>query len=318
MANTIELAQKYLPILDEVYKRASLTGSLDANTIDFSGGNTVKVFKIDMQGLANYDRNDGFTKGNVNGSWEVMTLTKDRARTFLIDRMDNEETLNQSFGNLVGEFLRTKVVPEIDAYRFAKYAGTSGISSDTGTLDVDNIVGIIDGSIAEMDENEVPIEGRILYITPTNYTLLKQQKVAVTRFATMQDNALNRDFEYFDGMRIIKVPQTRFYTAITLNDGKTGGQEAGSYVKAGDDINFMIIHPSAVLQVKKHVLPRIFGPDVTQQADAWKFDYRIYHDVFVFENKTKGIYLHSAQDSTARIDKTPDGDKKPDEDKVKK
>ena len=57
-------------------------------------------------------------------------------------------------------------------------------------------------------------------------------------------------------------------------------------------INFMIVHPSAVIKVAKHVLPRIFSPQQYQQADAWKFDYRIYHDVFVEENKVKGIYLH--------------------------
>ena len=59
-------------------------------------------------------------------------------------------------------------------------------------------------------------------------------------------------------------------------------------------INFMIVHPSALVQVTKHVAPRIFSPEVNQEKDAWKFDYRIYHDIFCYENKAKGIYLSAA------------------------
>ena len=97
-------------------------------------------------------------------------------------------------------------------------------------------------------------------------------------------------------MRIIRVPQARFATAITLYNGTAGGQQTGGFViptnGSAYNINFMVVHPSAVIKVAKHVLPRIFTPQQYQQADAWKFDYRIYHDVFVEENKVKGIYLH--------------------------
>ena len=98
-------------------------------------------------------------------------------------------------------------------------------------------------------------------------------------------------------VRVIRVPQTRFYTKITQYDGKTSGQEAGGYIgttSTGYNINFLIVHPSAVLKVMKHVLPRIFAPDVNQSADAWKFDYRVYYDVFAYANKVNGIYLHRA------------------------
>lgn len=295
MANSIELAQRYLPLLDEIYKRSSLTADLDQQTVEMLGGNAVKVFKTSMQGLGNYNRNNGFVDGDVTGAWETLTLTQDRGRSFMVDRMDNEESLDQAFGTLASEFIRTRVVPEVDAYRFAKYAGTSGVLTTTGVaLTTSTIVDAIDVATAAMDEKEVPTEGRILYITPTNYTMLKQSN-AVSRFAMMTDRVVNRDFEVFDGMKVVKVPQGRFYTEITLYDGKTSGQEDGGYIKTaetGKDINFMIIHPSAVLQVPKHTLPRIFNPDENQKADAWKFDYRFYHDAFVYENKKNGIYLH--------------------------
>ena len=298
MANSIALADKYLPLLDEVYKQASVTSILDSATKpSFDGVNAVKVFKTGMQGLANYARNTGFVAGDVTGTWETMTLGQDRGRSFMLDNMDNEETAGQSFGTLAAEFIRTKVAPEVDAYRFAKYCGVSGISTvaavnlDTGA----KVLAAIDVAVAAMDENEVPAEGRVLFLTPTKYALLKG--AVPSRFATMADTAFNRDFVTFDGMRIVKVPQTRFYTGITM---VVNG--AGSYTKAltgetgpGDDIglnvNFMIIHPSAVIQATKIAKPRIFSPDQNQAADAWKYDFRLYHDAFAYENKVNGIYL---------------------------
>ena len=295
MANSIALAQKYLPMLDAVYKAASKSAVLDATKIDIVGGNTVKVFKTSMDGLGNYSRNEGFVNGDMTGTWETLTLTKDRGRSFMIDRMDNEETLDLAFGTLVGEFIRTKVVPEIDAYTFAKMAGTANILTGTAaniTVGTTDVPGLVDTAEMAMNEAEVPEEGRILFISETAYAGLKGK---ITRSVENGDANYNNGIEMYNGMRVIRVPQSRFYTAITLYDGQSTGQTAGGYVgtaSSGYKINFMIVHPSAVTKVVKHVLPRIFGPDTNQKADAWKFDYRIYHDTFVYDNKVNGIYLH--------------------------
>lgn len=295
MANSFELAQTYAAMLDEVYKVSARTSILDATKIDIVNGNTVKVFKTTMDGLGDYSRNNGYTKGDVNGTWETLTLTKDRGRAFMVDRMDNEETINMAFGTLAGEFIRTKVAPEIDAYTFAKIAGTTGIDAGTaadiaiGTTDVP---GLIDEGERSMNENEVPIDGRVLFISETAYAGLRAK---ITRTVLNGENGINHEVETYDGMQIIRVPQSRFYTAITLKDGTTSGQTDGGYTGTkgtGYNINFMIVHPTAVTKVVKHTLPRIFSPDVNQDADAWKFDYRVYHDTFVYDNKVKGIYLH--------------------------
>lgn len=294
MSNSIALAQKYLPMLDAVYKAASKSAVLDATKVEIVDGNTVKVFKTSMDGLGNYSRNEGFVAGDVTGSWEAMQLSKDRGRTFMVDAMDNEETLDMAFGTLAGEFIRTKVVPEIDAYAFAKMAGTASILTGTatdinvGSTDVPDL--IYDAEMA-MNEAEVPEEGRILFISETAYA---GAKAKISRTVMNGDGRLNNGIEYFDDMRVIRVPQSRFYTMITLYDGKSTGQTAGGYVgtvTSGYKINFLIVHPSAVCKVVKHVMPRIFAPNVNQTADAWKFDYRIYHDLFVYDNKVNGIYL---------------------------
>jgi len=292
MTQSIVLAQKFQPILDEIYKAASLTARMDAQTkpVDFAGANVVKVFKTDPIGLGTYSRVSGYPAGQVVGAWETMTLSIERGRAFVIDRMDDEETLGMAFGTLASEFIRTEVAPELDAYRFAKYAGTSGIQTVAGaTLDANSILTAIDAAKLALDQNEVPREGRLLYISDACLNLLEGK---VSRFLA-NENVVDRTVNRFDGMEVIMVPQTRFYTEVTLDAGAS--VDAGGYSKTsntGKDVNFMIIHPSSVLQVTKHAALKVFTPEENQTTDGYLVQYRIYHDAFVYDNKVKGIYLH--------------------------
>jgi hypothetical protein len=292
MTQSIALAQKFQPILDEIYKRESLTARMDAKTkpVNFAGANVVQVFKTDPIGLGKYDRVSGYPAGQVVGSWETLTLATERGRSFVIDRMDDEETLGMAFGTLAGEFIRTKVVPEVDAYRFSKYASTASINAATpGTLDANGIIAALDAAKLELDKDEVPSEGRLLYISDNCLNLLESK---VSRFLG-NENAVDKRVTKYSGMEVIMVPQTRFYKGITLDDGAT--VDAGGYsktVSTGKDINFMIIHPTAVLQVAKHDALKVFSPDENQTTDGWLMQYRLYHDAFVYANKLNGIYLH--------------------------
>ena len=281
MPNTIIKAEKFLAILDGVYKKASLTSILDANTQpDFSGVNTVKVMKVTTTGLGDYSKENGYAQGNATLEWESMKLEEDRSAALTVDRMDNEETLGQAFGVIMNEFMRTNVAPEIDAYRFAKYAKTANIGTSSSTLaDGDAVIKALRASITAMDEAEVPNEDRYLFITPTLKGLIDdldttKSKEVLNRFTT-----------------IIEVPQTRFYTDITLNSGADAwGFTKGTGAK---DINFLVVAKSAVVQATKMALPKVFDPDTNQSKDAWLFQYRHYHDCFAYENKVSGIYVHT-------------------------
>lgn len=290
MTQSIALAQKFQPILDEIYKASSLTARMDAKIkpVNFAGANVVQVFKTDPIGLGKYDRVSGYPAGQVVGSWETLTLATERGRSFVIDRMDDEETLGMAFGTLAGEFIRTKVAPELDAYRFSKYASTSSINAATpATLDANTIIPALDAAKLELDKDEVPAEGRILYISDTCLSYLEGK---VSRFLG-NENAVDKRVTKYSGMEVIMVPQTRFYKGITLDDGVT--VDAGGYSKgSGKDINFMIIHPTAVLQVAKHDSLKVFTPEQNQTTDGWLMQYRLYHDAFVYANKLNGIYLH--------------------------
>jgi len=293
---SIALAAKYQPILDEVYKNASLTAFMDAKTkpVNFGGAAAVNVFKTSMVGLGDYARSTGYPVGDVTGAWETLTLSKERGRAFSIDRMDDEETLGMAFGTLAGEFIRTQVAPELDAYRFSTYASTTGIQEvatpaalDTGA----KVLAAFDVAMGKLDEKEVPAEGRKLFISSSCYNLLKGQ---LTRTLSTETSADRRVFE-IDGVEVIPVPQTRFYKGITLVDGSSAA--TGGYSKTentGKNINFLLLHPSAVLQVTKLDSLKVFSPEVNQAADAWLIQYRIYHDAFVYANKKEGIYSHIA------------------------
>ena len=281
MANTITLAEKFVPVIDGIYKKASLTSVLDATTQpDFSGVNTVKVMKVTTTGLGDYSKENGYAAGNATLEWESLKLEEDRSAQLTVDRMDNEETLGQAFGMIMNEFIRVNVAPETDAYRFAKYASASGIGKASGSLaDGEAVVKALRAAITAMDEAEVPAEDRYLFITPTLFGLVQDLDT------TKSKEVLKK----FAG--IIEVPQSRFYTGITLNSGT----DAWGFAKAttAKDINFLAVAKSAVTQATKMALPKVFDPDTNQSKDAWLFQYRLYHDAFTYENKASGIYVHT-------------------------
>ena len=295
-ANTIGLASKYLPVLDEVYKRGSLTSIFDTaeNRVNWIGAKTVSLFDFDPVGMANYDRDDGFVTGNITAGWKPYQIEVDRGRSYQIDVMDDEESLGMAVASALSEIERVEVIPEVDAYRFAKWAGTTGVSTGTAATIVPgttNVAGLIDTAEAQMDNDEVPYEGRILYVSPLAYMALKGN--IERRIINSEDN-VNTNVEFYDDMRIIRVPQARFQSAITLNAPTTAAGVGGFAPATGAKaINFMIVHPSAIMQVMKHRLVRVFSPDQNIEADAYRLNFRFYHDTFVKANKVKGIYVQT-------------------------
>lgn len=295
MPNNIALAQNFLGVLDAVYKRESLTAILDAapGTVDFTGTNTCKVYKLSMDGLGDYSRANGYPAGDVTGTWEDKVLTKDRGTELSVDRFDNEESKNMAFGMLAGEFMRTQVVPEIDAYRFAKYSTAQTLVKADITPGTTDCVGLIDAAEEQLYEDEVPVEGRILFVSPKMYSGLKAK---ITR-SLANENGVSRVIQTYNNMPVIVVPQSRFNTAVTLNDGSSAFGFAPT--AGGFKINFQIVHPSALKNVVKFAMPKVFSPDENQRKDAWLFQYREYHDAFIWDNKAKGIYTHAANTANA-------------------
>lgn len=287
MANTIALAKNYTSILDEVYMNASVTADLTSdNTMVRAGANANEIVypQVSVTGLGDYDRNSGYTSNSVNVEWKTATFNYDRGTKIAVDVMDNEESRDVAFTMAGSELQRTKVAPEADAFVFATLAGKAGISKVSAGVTYADATEFLEALIEaknKMDEDEVPEEGRILYATPT---LLN----GVMALDTTKSREILATFT-----KTVKVPQSRFYTAIDLKDGKTGGEEAGHYAKAstGKDINFMIVHKPAVIKFDKHTVSNIIPAANNPDADADIIKYRKYGIVDVFANKVAGIYL---------------------------
>ena len=297
MANAITTAKIYLAMLDAVYAASSKTQILDNEQWVREGAQAGEMLipKMVIQGLGDYSRANGFVNGDVTLTWETHALTQDRGRSFQIDNMDNMETIDTAFGQLAGEFIRTKVVAEIDAYRIAKLASKAGTIATPATLTASTAAAAVDEAIAAMNEAEVPEEERVLFVTPQVYKFISQSTDFVKNLNGAAGTGIDNRFSSYNGIPVSVIPQTRMYTKLTMLTGATG-QEAGGYTKdgaTGKDINFILVHKPSVLGVTKHIAPRIFTPETNQDADAYKFQYRIYHDLFVPDNKTRGIYLHN-------------------------
>jgi hypothetical protein len=280
------LAKKYVPLLDEVFAKASVTSDLTGNpALAREGANarTIRIPRLTMDGLADYSRGSGYVDGSETVEWQEIEFNYDRGRRFIVDAMDDDETFNIAFGRLSSEFIRTKVAPEADAFTFAKLAGTSGILTATPATYADGtaFLNALLAAVVQMDEAEVPPEGRYLYVTPT---LLNSVKALDT---TKSREALN------GFARTVPVPQSRFYSAINLKNGTSTGEEAGHFAKAtgAKDINFMIVYNQSIIKFDKHVINGVFTPEQNQTADAYGVKYRKYGLVDVYTNKKNGIYL---------------------------
>lgn len=288
MANSIALFRQYVTLLDEVYKAAALTSVLDgAPELARQGANANELIipKISMDGLADYSRNSGYVNGDVTLTNETVACNFDRGRMFTVDNLDNAESAGIAYGRLASEFIRTKVVPELDAFRLSTYAGISGISTVAGAAlsTGDAVVSALRAAVNKFNEDEVPAEQRYLFITPTLYGLV-------------QDLDTTKSKQVLEGITVVQTPQSRMYTAITQNDGTTEGQTAGGYTKGSGakNINFMLIHKAAVIQYQKHIAPKVITPEQNQDSDAWKFGYRNVGIADAYENKVAGIYLHKS------------------------
>lgn len=295
-ANQIGLAKLYLPLLDEAYKADSKSAILDtlSDYVSFTGGNTVNIFNIDPVGMANYDRNAGYVPGDVTGTWQPYVLETDRGRSYQVDFLDNEQAMGLVVPNLLGTVERQHIIPEVDAYRFAQYAsGAAAGNVVTETLSAGAAtVASIDSASVALDNAEVPYEGRVLFVSPAVYGLLRG---GITRLVPNGEKDVNNMIEVYNDMRVIRVPQPRFQTAITLNAPTTSSGAGGFAPASGASaINYMIIHPSAVLQVMQHYAPRIFSPEQNIEADAWRVQPRYAHGAWVKTHKTNGIFVSHA------------------------
>lgn len=301
--NTLSTATLFMNTLDKKAVQEATTGWMDANAgqVIYNGGAEVKIPMMTVQGMGDYDRDNGYVQGGVTLTYQTRTMTQDRGRKFQLDPMDiNENNFVTTAASVMGEFQRTQVVPEIDAYRISKIASDVIKANKTGMIEYDYTPGVTGTSalrkakegikaVRDMGYNG-PL---VIHATPDFIMELEMELSGKIMAVTFSKGGIDTQVPSIDGVPFISTPSNRMYTAITMYDGKTTGQEAGGYTKGttGLDINFMVLPRTTPIAITKQDIMRIFDPTINQKLNAWQMDYRRFHDIWVLENKFDSVYM---------------------------
>lgn len=309
--NVFEKIEKYMQnAVDTVFAMESKTKILENGSkfidVNFKEAGYVKVMSLLMDGLSDYYRvnsgvtdkdythyqngsADGYKKGNAEGSWELFRLEYDRGKQFQIDNMDDEETAGLIIGNLLTEFLRTKVIPEVDAVRFSKMAqkcSTTLGNYVNETINANEIIKKFNDAFEWLTEHEVPSEEQVIFVNPSVMTLIRNTTELYKKLSqTEYKGDVSFTIETYEGRPIIEVPSSRFFTNVVL------GQN-GYYASANSKvINYMIVSKKAIVPIVKLNKSKIWTPEQVQDFDGYKVNFRMYHDVIIPKNKIAGVYV---------------------------
>lgn len=271
----INLVTKYQPYVDEIFTKESKKSLLTNQDYDWTGAHTIKVYKITTSEMQDYKRNPvaGFTGSrygeikDLDATTEEMTLKKDRSFTFVIDKLDNEETAGQlAAASALARQQRQVVIPEVDTYTYGVMATGAGTKPAAVTLTDENIYTEILKAGTALDNADVPEDNRQLVVTPDVYQLMKRCKDIVMETNIGNDLRIRGVIANLDGANVIKVPAAR----LPKNFG------------------FMLAHPVATVAPTKLEDYKIHQdpPGISGSL----VEGRICYDAFVLENKAKAIY----------------------------
>ena len=177
----VNLVTKFQPYVDEMFTTESKKSLLTNKDFNWTGAHTVKVHKVNTVPMNDYDRNGTGENpsrygalGDVGNTLEEFTLEKDRSFTFVIDKLDKDETDGVLSGaSALARQQREVIIPEIDTYVYGKMATGAGTKVTDTALTVENIYEeIIEGNGA-LDDAEVPDTGRVLIVTPDTHLLMR-------------------------------------------------------------------------------------------------------------------------------------------------
>lgn len=279
---SIELATKFSPQTDDLFKAESKTSLLTNTDYDWTGAHSIKLYKISTTPLNDYTRNvssapeDGAEQLSrygklldLSATTEELLLKHDRSFIFNVDKLDNDETQGQlEAGTALARELREVVVPEVDTNVYKVMTDNAGTKPEAVALDKSNIYASVVTASQTLDDAEVPETERVLVVTPATYALLKQ----AVEFEHTEIGAEMRArgvVAMLDGAMVVKVPAVRL----------------------PEKFGFMLAHPSATVAPVK--LEDFGIHDDTPLSSGTIVTGRICYDAFVLDNKKTGIYYQA-------------------------
>lgn len=293
----LKYAETFAPALEQKYSKelASFDLFQSNKQVKFIDAQTIKLPSITLSGYKDHTRGSlGFNTGTITNEWEPKKLAHDRSIEFVIDPMDVDETNKTvSIGNVQNTLEEEQTIPEKDSYVFSKlyteataYAA-NGATISTEALTAENILEQFDSAMEKMDEAGVPGAGRLLYVTPKVNKLLKEAKDIQRVMGVTGEGSVKRSIYDLDDVKIKVVQSARLKSKYNFTEG---------CVAAGDakQINFILVHPTAVIARDKYSYINAFEPgEDSRTADNYLLQSRFYMDAFLVKNRANGIFINA-------------------------
>ncbi|PFD98915.1 capsid protein [Bacillus sp. AFS023182] len=284
-------AQNYQQALQQKFSQGlsfiELYDTPNNQNIKWINAKTIQIPRVTTGGFTDVDRDvvGSYTR-RADNDWETKTLTHDREYKTLVDPQDVDETnMALSISNITRVFNDEQKIPEMDKFMASKlYSefGSYGQTANTTALTVDNVLSVYDDFMMEMDDAEVPQEGRILYVTPQVKKLLKQAKDIQRSLDVGANNGnVDRNIYSLDDVKVKTVPSSRMKTAYNFTNGAVPDA-------AAKQINMILVHPSTVISPQKYEFVSLDAPSATTSG-KWFYYERKYWDAFLIEKKVPGI-----------------------------
>ena len=288
-----DYAETFARQLAQKYARELCSDALTKSNpgVQFINAQTIKLPRMSLSGYKDHTRTPGFNAGTMSNDWEPKKLTHDRDVEFYIDPMDIDETnLVMSVANIQTTFEEEQAIPEKDSYRFPKLHAELkqySVTPDSTEITTQNILEMFDEYMAKMDEAGVPTEGRIIYATPTVRKIIKEAEGIQRVMSVSSAGGINRQVHSLDDVQIKMVPAARMKTKYDFTTGCVPASDA-------KQINFILLHPSAVICRDKYSYIKLFTPGTdSRTADGYLYQNRNYGDLFLIENKASGVSMNA-------------------------
>ncbi len=294
--NSIAYNEALTKELDTALVQKATTGFLADESLraKFIGTKTVYIPESSVSALADYDRDEGYTRGAITVTKTPFTLQMDRGRQFILDAQDSDES---GISNLIGrettEFVRTQVAPEMDAYVLSKLGGLAVTEGQTVAMGDDALITLQNAMLKVRKANGYS-EDIVAFVDDEFYAALVTSP-SISRHLVVSDfksGSINTKVTTFNGCPIFPVDEARMKTAYTFYDGKTVGQENGGFVPAAEakSIRLLAMPKNGASLVKKTEKTRTFTPDQNIKMDAYTVNYRVYYDLFVKDSRKGTIW----------------------------
>lgn len=272
MAGGKNLATRYSNKVDERFTKQSQAMMALNNDYEFTGVETVKVYSIPVVPLKDYSRsgsNRYGTPDDLQRNVQTMTVKKDRAFTFIIDKGDKlQSQMVMDSGRALSRQTNEVMIPEFDAYCFKTLAdaATDAGNSDSTAPTKSNAYELFLKGMESLGDNNVPDQGRVAFCSYAFANLLKQDSAFMKYGNTSQEMLVKGVIGEVDGAKIVKVPSSRLPAGCA----------------------FILCHPLAATAPKQ--LEEFKTHDNPPGISGWLCEGRFIYDCFVLDEKVGGIY----------------------------